>query len=47
MLYSLCMLDEKLTGLAMSYLEACERHVIEGTDHNGLAAVCQVVAIKS
>lgn len=47
MLYSLCLLDEQLTGLAMSHLEACERHVIEGTGHHGLAAVSQVVAVKS
>ncbi|WP_445425646.1 SAM-dependent methyltransferase [Alishewanella sp. HL-SH06] len=46
MLYSLCMLDEQLKGLTMSHLQACEREVVEGTGHNGMAAVCQVVAVK-
>ncbi|MEE2024217.1 class I SAM-dependent methyltransferase [Alkalimonas mucilaginosa] len=47
MLYSLCTLNEQLAGLAISHLEACERHVNEGTGHTGLAAVSQVVAVKS
>lgn len=47
MLYSKELLAQQLDGLKLSYLNACEREVIEGTGHHGLAAVCQVLAVKA
>ncbi|MDX5408536.1 MAG: class I SAM-dependent methyltransferase [Chromatiaceae bacterium] len=47
MLYSTSLLASELTGLQIPYLLATERHVLEGVGHTGLAAVSQVVALKS
>ena len=47
MLYSSSLLASELSGLQIPYLMTTERHVLEGVGHNGLAAVCQVMAKRS
>ena len=44
MLVDAATLRRELTGLQFSLLEECQREVVEGTYHTGLAAVVQAIA---
>jgi hypothetical protein len=44
MLVDAATLRRELTGLQFSLLEECQREVVEGTWHTGLAAVVQAIA---